>query len=72
MKECLSLLSTHLVVVIAKHESNRGKEVRLARSILTHNNIVLWREWIDHSLIFVALEALNDNLLDMHDVEIQS
>ena len=82
MKQGLSFLLSHLCVCITEDEPYGGKEVALPRSIVTNNDIVLWREGLHDRLVFVArinirwadapliddspFEALDDNLLDVH------
>ena len=82
MKQSLSLFLSHLCVCITKDEPDGGKEVALSRSIVTHNDIMLGRKGLHDRLVFVArvdiscmnaprnmgspLEALDDDLLDIH------
>ena len=66
MKKSIALFATHLCVSIAENKSDSGEEVALPRAVAPNDDIVLWRERINRSLIFVALEALYDDLLDMH------
>jgi hypothetical protein len=64
MQERLSLFAAHLGVGIAEDEANGGKEVALAGAVATDNNIMLWREGLNHCLFFVAddRQALAANL----------
>jgi len=54
MEQGLSLLAPHLGIRVAQNESNSSKEVALAGTIATDNNVVLSGEWFNHSLILVA------------------
>jgi hypothetical protein len=65
MEECLALLATKKVVVVAQHEAHGGEEVALARAIATDNDIAVGREGLYLHLVLVALEALDGDLLDV-------
>ena len=62
MQELLSLLSAKMRVVVTKNELYCVKEVTLARSIPTNNNIVLRTEWFDSNLVTVGSKSLDYNL----------
>ena len=55
MQQSLTLLSAEVSVRIAQDEPNRSKEVTLARTIATDDNIVLGRKGLDDGLILVAV-----------------
>lgn len=57
MQKSLTLLSAHLGVCIAKHETDRGEEVTLAGTVAADYNIVLWGERFDDRLVLVAVET---------------
>lgn len=55
MQQSLTLFSAEVGVGIAQDESNRGKEVTLAGTIATDDNIVLWRKGLNDRLVLVAV-----------------
>lgn len=55
MQKSLTLFSTEVSVGIAQDESNRGKEVTLAGTIATNDNIVLGRKRLNDRLVLVAV-----------------
>jgi hypothetical protein len=54
VKKRLSLFATHLSICIAEDESDGGKEVTLARTIATNDDICLRGEGFDNRLFLVA------------------
>jgi hypothetical protein len=78
----LSLLAAHARVCITEYKSNCGEKITLAGAIAADNNIVLRGERFNDGLFLVTidasgfavthhsgllpLEALNNNLFDMH------
>lgn len=57
MQQGTSFLAAHLRICIAKYESDRGKEVTFPRAIPAHDDIVFWRERLDHGLLFVTVKC---------------
>ncbi len=54
MKKSLALFLSHASVRIAEDKPNGREEVAFARSITTDDYVVLRREGLYHSLIFIA------------------
>jgi hypothetical protein len=65
VQQGLALLAAHVFVVVAEHEAHGGEKVALARAIATDDNVALCRKGLDLGLVFVALEALDGDLLDV-------
>jgi hypothetical protein len=55
MQQSLTLLSPEVSVRIAQDEPNRSKEITLARTIATNDNIVLGRKGLNDRLVLVAV-----------------
>jgi len=55
VKQCLSFFAAHVGVRIAEDEPDSGKEVALAGSIATNDNIGFWGEGFDDGLLLVAV-----------------
>lgn len=54
MNESLPLLAPHLRVGITENEADGSEEIAFSRAIATDNDIELWRERINYSLVLVA------------------
>ena len=57
MQQGTSFLAAHLCICIAEYESDRGKEVTLARTVPPHDDIVFGRKRLDDSLLFVTVQC---------------
>jgi hypothetical protein len=55
VQQSLPLFAGHLGIGIAEDEPNGGKEIALARTIATDDNIRAGREGFDDGLILVAM-----------------
>lgn len=53
MEQGLTFLARHVRVGITQNESDRGEEIRLARAVAAHDNIVLRGKSIDERLLLV-------------------
>ena len=63
----LTLFRAQVRVLIAQHELYGVEEVGLSGPVSTDDDVVARVEGLDHRLLAVTLESLNDHLLDVHD-----
>ena len=66
MEERLPVFAAELLVCIAQHETDSGEEIGFAGAIATDDDVVFGAEGLDDRLVFVGLEALDDDLFDVH------
>jgi len=63
VEKCLSLFLSQITEFICtENKLDSKKEITFPRSIPANDDVMLWTEWFNNSLIPIAPEALNDNL----------
>ena len=62
MEECLPLLRPEVGVLVREDELDGVEEVGLARAVPPDDDVVAGVEGLDHGLLAVGLEALDDHL----------
>ena len=66
VQQCLSLLGPEVRVLVGQDELDRVEEVGFSRPVSTDDDVVSGVERLDDRLLAVGLEALDDDLLDVH------
>jgi len=66
MEQLLSVFDSHILKSVAQNERDGVEEIRLSRTVSTHNQIVLRTEWIHLQTISITLETTDDHLFDVH------
>lgn len=66
MEKGLTLLRPQMGILVAENELNGVEKVGLARPVPTDDDVVAGVKGLNHRLLPVGLEALDDHLLDVH------
>ena len=66
MKQFLSVFNSHILESVAEYERDGVEEIRLSRSVSSHNKIVFRTERIYLQTITITLESTDDHLFDVH------
>lgn len=62
----MSFFPRHVVICVTQNEPDGCKKVGLSRTVSSDDNIVMGREILDNSLVFVRFKSSDDDTLDVH------